>query len=154
MIETNLYKCHVIRDVFYEKHMTVVDYASNDKTIQVLRDSLFSIEGWHLYSNDNDVSGQYSRYWNLNVGDDIFFSDRFCDLFIIDNYDPIVTIEFKSVVNKIYNILKPNGILFLVNADKEFDIISRAATLRKDLVEETQKYSLYHHENVRIYQRL
>lgn len=150
----NNFLAHIIRDIFHKKNFTVY-YGLDYNFISTLKSNEHSIGAFHVHSeNSLKEQGDGTYYWLVNT-DALFFEANCCDLFISYDYDPDIEQQnIQQAINYVHEVIKPGGLLFLVNPGKVFSDIPDTFINRWDLVQELKRYKMLSDKEVFVYESI
>lgn len=150
----NNFLAHAIRDVFQETDFTVIYGADID-----LRETLASSEhaiGAYILHTDRDINYEhdYCYYWEAGVNHP-FFTENSCDLFISVNYDPSIFNEwYDNIGLQLCSVMKPGGLIFLINPGKWASTLEDFFIVREDLIKELSRFEFLFDQEVFVYENI
>jgi hypothetical protein len=143
---------HIIRDVFRPED-SVICYGKDEALAlkSTLRSPEHGTEAFTLHSEKNTSSG---RMWNLPF-DNSHFGFNYCKLFISLGYAPSIDLETgaTNMALRIASLMKPGGLILLLNPAIEYTVLIDMLTRRQDLEKKMKSYSEFMDQKVVVLER-
>lgn len=142
---------HILRDVF-PKFQTPLIYGSDITCIDTFRSQDHSL-GFHLlYTGKALVKPKKYIFDESLANRQCFWGLEYCDLFVALEQD--ANIKLKSDIEYLISIMKSGGFVFLLGDHSWGEDLDNTFILRKDLVDEVKRYTMFKDEEVFVYEKV
>lgn len=150
----NNFLAHAIRDVFVKTNFTIIYGLDFD-----LRNTLCSSEhgiGAFILHGDKNFKEEfdYCFLWEAGINHP-YFAENSCDLFISIDYDPPIINEwYDNVALQLWSVMKPSGLLFLINPGRWASTLEDFFVVREDLQTELSRFSFLSDKEIFVYENI